>query len=890
MSGPGAKGADANAAQGNKIALRRMTPKRKRLVCDEDDEDEPVQFAEAMKQSAWKGGFCVQESPAGDVDAPKNASSIEDELPVAVVPDDDGMPRARAKWRPYEGHVPLLPDAPAFYPDKDEFSDPIKYISSIRQDAEPYGICRIVPPRSWRPPCALEDEARSGTVKFTVRKQKIHKLQKRMQQCSSDSSSSSPVPFGFQAGPAMSLPEFRAYAEAFMKSYFTTDEQLTATTVEDFEGEYWRIVECPTEQVEVIYGADLDTAKVGTGFPKPKPEPVQNGAYEKSGWNLNNFARAPGSMLCFEDAEISGVVVPWVYIGMSLSSFCWHVEDHFLYSINYLHFGGEKVWYGVPRGSATMLEDTMKRHLPDLFMDQPDLLQKLVTQFSPSILKDENVPVYRAVQRPGDFVVTFPRAYHCGFSTGFNCAEAVNFAPMDWLVHGQAAVELYQKFRRKTTVSHDKLLFAAVKACIDAAKTDGVRAPFWRQTLDDVDRLSTLMKACKARIQTEHSRRTWRDDIKSRKMDADFDHTEERECLHCHYDLHLSAVSCDCSPGRFACLEHVDLLCKCPKESKYALYRYDLSELYGFQTALEKLLKDITEKGECLVDASGGGSVMSVPSKHIASVASARCNKDSGSSSEKKAMDSKVKTTPGKDCPLVVLSDDDDYETNFVKKEVEDEKNVLEEPVEIATPALKLELLDVGTLSAAGWCSKASIFPPGFKSRVLYYNFLNLSQPSHYVSEIVDCGAEEPYFKVSLENSPHTFVDVSADLCWRAIQRRLNFEIHSKRKLGNFNVPRERPVEEISGIAMFGLSDPAIKKVVEALDKRHVCRAYWEKTFSTELDSLALLRNLFLKGDKDELWALHKVLGAEWGKDMWKQCFQALADVLEGLLESSVRK
>ncbi|KAL8158905.1 hypothetical protein V2J09_000442 [Rumex salicifolius] len=62
--------------------------------------------------------------------------------------------------------------------------------------------------------------------------------------------------------------------------------------------------------------------------------------------------------------------------------------------------------------------------------------------FSP-IVKSEGVPVYRCVQSPGEFVITFPRAYHGGFNCGFNCAEVVNVAPLDWFPHGQKAVELY---------------------------------------------------------------------------------------------------------------------------------------------------------------------------------------------------------------------------------------------------------------------------------------------------------------------------------------------------------------------------------------------------------------------------------------------------------------
>ena len=53
-----------------------------------------------------------------------------------------------------------------------------------------------------------------------------------------------------------------------------------------------------------------------------------------------------GSVLRYLVGEelITGVMVPWLYVGSCMSAFCWHVEDHALYSINYLHQGAPKAW------------------------------------------------------------------------------------------------------------------------------------------------------------------------------------------------------------------------------------------------------------------------------------------------------------------------------------------------------------------------------------------------------------------------------------------------------------------------------------------------------------------------------------------------------------------
>lgn len=56
-------------------------------------------------------------------------------------------------------------------------------------------------------------------------------------------------------------------------------------------------------------------------------------------------------------------------------------------------------------------------------------------------------------------MLTWPQAYHGGFSSGFNVGEAVNFATADWIPMGSIADESYRSLARRSVFSHTRLLF-----------------------------------------------------------------------------------------------------------------------------------------------------------------------------------------------------------------------------------------------------------------------------------------------------------------------------------------------------------------------------------------------------------------------------------------------
>ncbi|CAN0886047.1 Lysine-specific demethylase JMJ703 [Linum grandiflorum] len=560
-------------------------------------------------------------------------------LPKGVVrgcPDCRDCLKVTARWQPEKGKKQLLQEAPVFHPTEEEFKDTLKYIANVRPSAEPYGICRIVPPPSWHPPCMIIEKS---VWEDSLFESLVQRIDGSLDQSSGYISNCS-VMEGFEQepGPQFSLKTFKRYSDDFVSQYFTIDEVLNPKSgsnmhvkqrepsLEDIEGEYRRIIENPTEEMEVICGDNLDSHVFGSGFPSRNQfsENDSDQDYVNSGWNLKNTAVLPDSLLSFENPSTSRLLQPRLRVGMCFSSLPWKIAEHHLYSLSYMHLGSPKIWYAVPGSHRSVFDATMKkcqsglgrkysktqhyRRVSYIQISRMEvvLIHALLVQLlklTPTMLKSEGMPVYRCVQYPGEFVLVLPRSHYSNFDSGFNCCESINLAPLEWLPNGQNVVDFYSEQARKTSLSQDKLLIGAAKEAVRAqwlnllSRKNTQLNTTWR---DAAGKDGILAKALDLRIKLEASRRKHLcNSSQSRKMDKDFDTTSKKECELCYYDLHLSAASCSCNADRYSCLIHAKQLCSCPWSRRSFLYRYGIDELRvlleavgGNLTAIYKWARD----------------------------------------------------------------------------------------------------------------------------------------------------------------------------------------------------------------------------------------------------------------------------------------------------------
>ncbi|CAN0900377.1 Lysine-specific demethylase REF6 [Linum grandiflorum] len=355
-----------------------------------------------------------------------------------------------------------LPVAPEYHPTLAEFQDPIAYIFKIEKEASKYGICKIVPPVLQSPKktaianlnrslAARVGGASSSPPTFTTRQQQIGFCPRRPRPVQK------PV---WQSGENYTFQEFESKAKSFEKSYFKKYAKK-GTTLSPLEIEtlYWKATVDKPFSVE--YANDMP----GSAFSVRKNSGIvlEGMSVGETEWNMRGVARAKGSLLRHMKEEIPGVTSPMLYIAMMFSWFAWHVEDHDLHSLNYMHMGAGKTWYGVPKEAAVAFEEVVRVHgyggeINPLLTFA--VLGEKTTVMSPEVFIRAGVPCCRLVQNAGEFVVTFPRAYHSGFShVGFNCGEASNIATPEWLRVAKEAAVRRASINYPPMVSHFQLLY-----------------------------------------------------------------------------------------------------------------------------------------------------------------------------------------------------------------------------------------------------------------------------------------------------------------------------------------------------------------------------------------------------------------------------------------------
>ena len=66
-----------------------------------------------------------------------------------------------------------IPLAAIFAPTEEEFKEPLDYINHIRPKAEKYGICKVIPPKNWKPKFSID----MNTFRFRPRVQRLNELE-----------------------------------------------------------------------------------------------------------------------------------------------------------------------------------------------------------------------------------------------------------------------------------------------------------------------------------------------------------------------------------------------------------------------------------------------------------------------------------------------------------------------------------------------------------------------------------------------------------------------------------------------------------------------------------------------------------------------------------------
>uniref|UniRef100_M0ZU85 Jumonji domain protein n=1 Tax=Solanum tuberosum TaxID=4113 RepID=M0ZU85_SOLTU len=385
-----------------------------------------------------------------------------------------------------------------YRPSKEEFEDPLVYVQKIAPEASKYGICKIVSPLGSSAPAGVVLMKEQKRFKFTTKLQPL-----RLAEWNNNDK----ITF-FTRGRNYTIRDFEIMANKATARRYCISGCLPPAYVEK---EFWKeMTLAKTGMVE--YGINID----GSAFSSTSTDDPLG----CSKWNFKILPRLQRSALRLLLNEIPVV-------------------------INYHHCGAAKTWYGVPGHEALQFENFIRHRVynEEILSENGvngvfNILQERTTMVSPKILLQYGVPVYKAVQMPGEFVITFPRAYHSGFSHGFNCGEAVNFAIGEWFPFGAAASERYALLGKVPIIPYEELLCAEAMLL---SKSSAHR-PYCTADLIDV---RCVMTAFSCLLRSYHRARWCLEKLKT-SLRMCSKPRESFNCILCKRLCYVAYLECEC--------------------------------------------------------------------------------------------------------------------------------------------------------------------------------------------------------------------------------------------------------------------------------------------------------------------------------------------------------
>ena len=225
----------------------------------------------------------------------------------------------------------------------------------------------------------------------------------------------------------------------------------------------------------------------------------------------------------------------------------------------------------------------------------------MTTQISPSLLASNNIPICQARHEPRTFLITFPKAYHCGFSYGFNVGEAVNFATSDWLIYGSDADERYRKLARQSVFSHQRLLFTLLNHKRSLVMME--RPQFLLELTNEI--LKVLDEEVESRPYIfQNGIRDISDKVLLPPNSFDAidstaaEYDDMRGCYLCKHICVFSAIACECDRTKVVCIRHYHMLCPCAQEKKYLLEWASTKDLKALRAQLRQGLHELSQQSK----------------------------------------------------------------------------------------------------------------------------------------------------------------------------------------------------------------------------------------------------------------------------------------------------